>query len=132
MGSLIAFIGGQLAGANLARRLRLIDINLPGNRFSVGFAGQRLPRHLDEVRIAKVFRTVGIGVLFSFGHHLHGVGAAEAVLMHIEVFEDIQDLHDMNAPGRWGRHGEHLIAAILAAHRRTFNRVVIRQIRFGD
>ena len=99
MGGLIAFVRRQLAGTDLARRLRFIDINLFSNRFGVRFAGQRLPRHFDEVRIAKVFRTVGIGVFFSFRHHLHGIGAAEAVLMHIEVFQDIQDLHDMNAAG---------------------------------
>ncbi|MGK3394287.1 gamma-glutamyltransferase, partial [Klebsiella pneumoniae] len=41
---LVAFIGRQLARTDLAGRLRLVDINLGGDRFGVSLAGQRLPR----------------------------------------------------------------------------------------
>ena len=52
--------------------------------------------------------------------------------MHIEVFQNIEDLHDVNAPGRRRRHGEDLVAAIGAANRLALHRLIFRQIRFGD
>lgn len=95
---LVAFIRRQLAGADLARRLSLVDVDLIGNGFCIRLVGQRLPRHLHEVRIAEIFRAVGIGAFFRLRHHLHGICAAEAELVHIKVFKNIEDLHDVNAP----------------------------------
>ena len=132
MGGLVAFIGRQFARADLAGRLRLIDVDLSGDRFGVGFAGQRLPRHFDEVRIAEIFRAVGIGVFLRLRHHLHGVGAAKAIFLQIKVFEDIEDLHDVDPPGRRRRHGINLIPAIFAANRRALHRLIVSEVGFGD
>ena len=132
MGGLVAFIGRQLARTDLAGRLRLVDINLGGDRFGVSLAGQRLPRHVDEVRIAEIFGTVGIGMFLRLRHHLHGVGAAKTIFLHIEVFEDIEDLHDMDPAGGRRRHRVNLIPAILAANRRTLHSLIAGEIGFGD
>ena len=126
MGSLITLIRRKLAGANFAGWLRFIDINLIGNRFGIGFIGQRLPRDFDKIRIAKIFRAVGVGVFLSFCHDLHRVGTAKAIFLHIEVFQDIEDLHDMNPTGRWRWHRVNLIPAIFAANRCTFDRFIRR------
>ena len=99
MGGLVTFIRRQFARTNLARRFGFVDINLFSNRFGVGFVGERLPRYFDKVRIAEILRAVGIGMLFSFRHDLHGVCTAEAIFMHVEVFEDIEDLYDVDPPG---------------------------------
>ena len=132
VGGLVAFIRRQLAGADLARRLSLVDVDLIGNGFGVRLVGQRLPRHLHEVRVAEIFRAVGVGAFFRFRHHLHGIRAAEAELVHIEVFKNVEDLHNVNAPGRRRRHGEDLVPAVGAANRLALYRLVVRQIRFGD
>ena len=126
MGSLITLIRRKLARTNFAEWLRFIDINLIGNRFGIGFIGQRLPRYFDKIRVAKIFRAVGIGVFLSFCHDLHRVGAAKAVLLHIEVFQNIEDLYDMNTAGRWRWHGVNLIPAIIAAYRCAFDRFIGR------
>ena len=60
------------------------------------------------------------------------IGTAETKLMHIEVFKNVEDLHDVNAPGRRRRHGEDLVPAVGAANRLALHRPVVRQIRFGD
>ena len=132
MGGLVTFIRRQLARADLTGRFGLVDINLGGNCFGVSFAGQRLPRHFDEVRVAEIFRTVGIGVFLRLRHHLHSIGTAKAIFLHIEVFEDIEDLHDVDPAGRRRRHGINLIPAIFAANRRTLHGLIAGKIGFGD
>ncbi|CNU05787.1 Uncharacterised protein [Salmonella enterica subsp. enterica serovar Bovismorbificans] len=54
VGGLVAFIRGELARFYLAGRFGLVDINLIGQRFRIGFVGQRLPRHFHKVRIAQI------------------------------------------------------------------------------
>ncbi|MPN34291.1 hypothetical protein SDC9_181784 [bioreactor metagenome] len=121
MGGLVTFIRRELARFDLAGRLSLVDINLIGKRFGIGFIGQRLPRYFHKIRVAQILRAVGVGIFLRFSHYLHGISAAKPVLLHIEVFENIEDLYDVNtARGRrW--HGEDLISAIVAANRRTIH-----------
>ncbi len=95
MGGLIAFIRCQLARLDLAGRARFCQVDLLRQRFRIGFAGQRLHRHLNKIGIAKVFRAIGIGIFLRLGDHLNGIGAAEAHFRQIEIFKDIQNLHDV-------------------------------------
>ncbi len=122
---LVAFIGSKFARLDLAGRLRFVDINLIGKRFSISFVGQRLPRHFHKIRVAKIFGTVGIGIFFCFSHYLHGISAAKPVLFHIEIFENVEDLNDMNPPGRWRRHRENLITTVVTADWRTLYGFVV-------
>ena len=126
MGSLITLIRRKLARANLTGRLRFVDINLIGNGFGIGFIGQCLPRDFDKIRVAKIFRAVGVGVFLRFCHDLHRIGAAKAVFLHIEVFQNIEDLYDMDPAGGWRWHGVNLIPAIIAAYRSAFDRFIGR------
>ena len=126
MGSLITPIRRKLTRTNFAGWLRFTDIYLIGNRFGIGFIGQRLPRNFDKIRVAKIFRAVGVGIFLRFCHDLHRIGAAKAVFLHIEVFQDIEDLHDMNPAGGWRWHGVNLIPAIIATYWCTFDRFIRR------
>ncbi len=132
MRRLVALIRREVARFNLLRRPRLIDINFLRQRFRVGLAGQRLPRHLHEIRVAQILGAVGVGVFFRLGHNLHRVGAAEAIFMQVEILKNIEDLHDVDPARRRRRHRIDLITAVVAAHRRALHRFVIRQIGFGD
>ncbi len=132
MGSLVALVRFQFARTDLARGFGFVDIDLIGQGLGIGFIGQRLPRHLDEVRVAQILRTVGVGIFLRLGHHLQGIRAAETKFMHIEVFEDVEDLHDVDPARGRRRHGVDLIPAIVAANRRALHGFVLREIGFGD
>ncbi|VGO85843.1 hypothetical protein SB00033_00399 [Klebsiella quasivariicola] len=71
-------------------------------------------------------------MLLRFRHHLHGVGTAKAIFLHIEVFEDIEDLHDVDPAGGRRRHGVDLIPAIFTANRRALDGFIAGEIGFGD
>ena len=94
-------------------------ISIWSRRFGIELCGRRLPRTLCKIRVAKIFERSAWRIS-QLLHGLHRVSTAKAVLLHIEVFQNIE-LYDMNTAGRWRWHGNKP-DAIIAAYRCAFDR----------
>ena len=76
---------------------------------------ERVPELLERVRLIHFAESLGgVETLITYPIRqthasvpqkiLEKTGLTDRILRLSVGIEDIQDLHDMNAPGRWGRH----------------------------
>lgn len=117
---------------DLVGRFCFVDINFGGDCFGVSFVGQCLLWYVDEVRIVEIFGMVGIGMFFCFCYYLYGVGVVKIIFLYIEVFEDIEDLYDMDFVGGWWWYRVNFIFVIFVVNWCMFYSFIVGEIGFGD
>ena len=94
-------------------------------------AGEAFDRDFDEVRVAEVFGAVSVGKLHRFCHEVDGFRGVGAARAQVVAFEDVEDLDDVDATGGGRRHGDDLVAAVVAAYWLAFDGAVVAQVFSG-
>ena len=95
----------------------------------MALGGEARERHIDDVGVAEEPGAVRVGALHRFGHQEQRLRIA--LVREIVAFEDVEHLDQHDAAGGGRRHRDDVVAAIGAAHGRTFDRAIILEIVGG-
>ena len=96
MGGLVALVRGQLTRFDLARRTGFCGINLLDARLRIAFGCERCHRNSNEIGIAEIFRTVGIGDFHRLGEQMQPVGIGCGRLRQFQCFQHVENFDHMH------------------------------------
>ena len=107
-----------------------LDGLAPGG--GVGGREHLLHGHGGEVGVAEVVGAVHVGAAEGFGDEVDLLRRAVAHLAEVVAGEDVEDLQQHDAAGRWRRRGDDVVAAIAAGERLAVFDLVGGEVGGGD
>ena len=106
----------DLGGQVLALGVAFVQIDARGQLPGVVLAGQVLG-DLDEVLVAEVAGAIAVGAAHGLDQQVQRFGRPAALLLQVEVFEDVEHLDQADAARAGRRRSIDVVAAIGAVDR---------------
>ncbi|KXK20357.1 MAG: hypothetical protein UZ18_ATM001000378 [Armatimonadetes bacterium OLB18] len=132
VGRMLAFSDRGHPRAEVGRRGSSVACDAAVELLGVLLRREPPDRHLVEVRVSKVLRSVGKGPLHRLDKIVRVLSRPIARLLKVVMLEDVEHLEEGDPPRTWRRHAEDLIASVGSHDRLSPNRAIRLEVRESD